>query len=194
LFAIEFARQGATTVGLEIRDTHLAKAEFARRALGLETCRFVQGDVRAIPADLGRFDIVLCAGILYHLDFPDNIRFLRAIAGRGDDLVIIDSHFAYEDISVSVLPISAMRPYKFEGRTYRGRAIVEHERHTSKEHKAKKSLWTSIDNETSVWLEERDVITIMEEAGFRLAFRDYPGPSYRDKVPDRPTLVFKRGK
>jgi len=193
LFAIEFAREGANTVGLEIRDIHIAKAEFARRMLGLENCRIVQGDVRAIPADLGRFDIVICAGILYHLDFPDCIRFLRAIAGRSDDLVIIDSHFAYDDINESVLPLTEMRQYKFEGRTYRGRAIVEHERHVTNEQKAKKHLWASIDNDISVWLDERDVVATMEKEGFHLAMREYPGPGYRANHPDRPTLVFKRG-
>src|SRR5208283_4911140 len=49
--------------------------EFARKVLGLSNCRLIKGDVRSISAELGSFDVILCAGILYHLDFPDCVRF-----------------------------------------------------------------------------------------------------------------------
>jgi ubiquinone/menaquinone biosynthesis C-methylase UbiE len=192
LFAIEFARAGAETVGLEIRDAHLAKAKFAKDAIGLEKCTFVQGDVRAIPSELGNFDVVICAGILYHLDFPDCVRFLRAIAERSTGLVIVDSHFAYDDIETSVLPLSEMRAYQFEGQIFHGREIVEHSEHVSSEEKAKAHLWASIDNNVSVWLDERDVVKIFDKQGFDLAFRDWAGPNHKEHAPDRPTLVFKR--
>src|ERR1044072_5381811 len=108
LFAIDFARMGAETVGLEIRDTHLRKAEFARATLALENCRFVQGDVRAIPADLGDFDVIICAGILYHLAFLDCVKFLRHMAKRSGPSILIASHFAYRNISSSPLPLGEM--------------------------------------------------------------------------------------
>jgi SAM-dependent methyltransferase len=192
LFAVEFARVGAQTVGLEIRETHLAKAEFARKVLGLDNCRFVQGDVRAIPAELGRFDVVLCVGILYHLNFPDCVLFLRDVAARSSDLVIVDSHFAYDNITESVLPLSEMRRYEFEGHIYRGREITEHAAHVTPAEKAKIHLWASIDNDVSVWLEERDVIRILDGAGFDLVLREFPNATYRSNNPDRPTLTFKR--
>jgi SAM-dependent methyltransferase len=192
LFTIEFARMGHETVGLEIREAHLAKAEFARRVLGLDHCRFVQGDVRAIPEELGRFDVILCAGILYHLDFPDCVWFLRVVADRATDLVVIDSHFAYDDIEKSVLPLSEIKHYALEGGAYRGREIVEHARHVTDEQKAKVHTWASIDNRRSVWLHETDVRRILEERGFALAARGFPSPSYQQQNPDRPTLVFRR--
>ncbi len=192
LFAIEFARKGHETVGLEIREAHLAKAEFSRRMLDLGNCRFVQGDVRAIPPDLGQFDIVLCAGILYHLDFPDCVRFLRDVARRATGLVIIDSHFAYEDIDRSVLPLSEMKQYELEGHTYRGREIVEHASNVTAEEKAKVHIWASIDNPRSLWLLEADVCRTMEECGFALAEKRFPSPSYQQQNPDRPTLTFRR--
>ncbi|MBO1905787.1 class I SAM-dependent methyltransferase [Microvirga sp. 3-52] len=71
MFAIEFARMGSPTTGLEIRDVHLAKAEFARKILNLSNCGLVQGEVQKIPASLGQFNVIICTGILYHLDFPD---------------------------------------------------------------------------------------------------------------------------
>jgi predicted nicotinamide N-methyase len=192
LFAIEFARAGAETVGLEIRDGHLAKANFARDAIGLKNCSFVQGDVRNIPSELGVFDVIICAGILYHLDFPDCVRFLRAIAERSTDLVIVDSHFAYDDIETSVLPLSEWRAYEFEGSMFHGRQIIEHAEHVSADEKAKVHVWASIDNDVSVWLDERDVVKIFDESGFDLKFRDWDGPEHKERAPDRPTLVFKR--
>jgi SAM-dependent methyltransferase len=192
LFAIEFARMGAQTTGLEIRDVHLAKAEFARKTLNLSNCRLVQGDVRKIPASLGQFNVIICAGILYHLDFPDCVTFIRDMARRSDDLVIIDSHFAYDDIEDSVLPLTEMRSYEFDGRIYRGRAIIEHAQHVTAEEKATQHVWASIDNEISVWLDERDVVGIMDEEGYSLAQKAYPNDEYSQNNPDRPTLVFKR--
>ena len=192
LFAIEFARQGMETVGLEIRDAHLAKAEFARATLGLANCHFVRGDVRQIPAQLGTFDVTLAAGILYHLDFPDCVHFLRSIGDRTRDLVIIDSHFAYEEIETSVLPLSSMRTYETLGKRFRGREIVEHALHVTDEEKAATHLWASIDNNKSVWLSERSVVDILDERGFALAQNLFPISSYQQNNPDRPTLVFKR--
>lgn len=192
LFAVEFARMGHETVGVEVRDAHLAKAEFARRVLGLNNCRFVQGDVRMIPPELHSFDVVLCAGILYHLDFPDCVRFLRDVARRATRLVIIDSHFAYEDIAESVLPLSEMKSYVLDGQPFRGREFIEHAPAVTPEEKSKVHVWASIDNPRSVWLTEEDVHRVMDESGFSLAEKRFPSPSYQQRNPDRPTLAFRR--
>lgn len=192
LFTIEFAKLGATTTGLEIRDVHLAKARFAQETLNLRKCRFVQGDVRKIPPELGKFDIIICAGILYHLDFPDCVTFLKDIAKRSTDIVILDSHLAYDNINDSVLPLTEMREYTFQDQTFRGRAIIEHAEHVTGEEKAKSHVWASIDNNISVWLAEEDVVHIMQEQGFRLILKEYPNDVYRENHADRPTLVFKR--
>lgn len=45
LFAIEYARQGAVSVGIEGREANIEKAMFARDVLGLTDCTFVQDDV-----------------------------------------------------------------------------------------------------------------------------------------------------
>jgi SAM-dependent methyltransferase len=193
LFAIEFARLGAETVGIEIRDTHLAKANFARDVIGLPNCRFVQGDVRKIPNELGKFNVVICAGILYHLDFPDCVVFLRDIARRSTDLVIIDSHFAYDHIDTSVFALSEMRSYQFDGHKFRGRNFREHAAQETAVEKAGRP-WASIDNDNAVWLDERDVVSIMRESGFILGTRRFPSEYYQQQNPDRPTLVFVRNR
>lgn len=194
LFAIEFARLGAETVGLEIRDVHVTKAKFARDVLKLDNCAIVRGDVRSIPHELGNFDVVLCAGVLHHLDFPDSIRFLRDIAKRARDLIVMDSHFASPHIETSVLPLSGMRPYQFGGRTFVGREWLEHEVGTTEAEKKNVPVWASIDNPKSVWLEERDVVAELYDAGFHPVARRFPSAEYERNNPDRPTLVFKRAR
>jgi 2-polyprenyl-3-methyl-5-hydroxy-6-metoxy-1,4-benzoquinol methylase len=191
LFAVEFARAGATTIGVEIREGHIEKARFAARALGLSNCAFVQADVRKMP-DLGRFDAVLCAGILYHLDFPDCVTFLEDIAKRSSDLIIIDSHIAYDHIAESVLPLAPMKEYLFRDRPYRGREIIEHAWHVDQQQKAQDHVWASIDNTRSVWLVEDDILAIMLNQGFSLVQRGFPSIQYATENPDRPTLVFKK--
>jgi len=194
LFKVEFARLGADAFGIEIRDVHVKKAKFARDVLGLENCVFVRGDVRSIDAALGNFDVILCAGIFYHLDFPDSIRFLRDIAKRARDLILIDSHFAYPQIETSVLPLSGMRSFQFGGRVFMGREWREHEVGTSEAEKQNVPVWASIDNPKSVWLEERDVVAELYDAGFHPVERRFPNAAYQRNNPDRPTLVFKRAR
>jgi 2-polyprenyl-3-methyl-5-hydroxy-6-metoxy-1,4-benzoquinol methylase len=191
LFTIEFARMGAETIGLEIRDANLAKARFAQSVIGLTNCRFVKGDVRKIPKEFGNFDTIICAGILYHLDFPDCVIFLRDIAERSTDLIIIDSHLAYDRINPPVYSLSKMQTYEFEGRKLRGRKYLEHAAQTAPEEKVR-NLWASIDNDYALWIDERDVISMMRDAGFVLSIKRFPNPEYEKNYPDRPTLVFKR--
>src|SRR4051812_24516142 len=77
LYAIEFARRGANAVGIEGREANVEKARFAKRAIGLENIDFFQDDVRNLRVEkYGEFDVVLCLGILYHLDVPDVFDFI----------------------------------------------------------------------------------------------------------------------
>jgi 2-polyprenyl-3-methyl-5-hydroxy-6-metoxy-1,4-benzoquinol methylase len=74
-YTIEFARRGATVVGVEARGAHVERSRFAAEVLRVPTASFVQDDVRNLSAErYGHFDVVLCFGILYHLDWPDPIR------------------------------------------------------------------------------------------------------------------------
>jgi hypothetical protein len=95
-------------------------------------------------------------------------------------------------INESVLPISDMKAYDFQDKTYHGREIIEHASHVSSDEKAKVHVWASIDNTRSVWLDEFDVISIMSDGGFKLAGKLFPSEAYKKNNRDRPTLVFKK--
>lgn len=79
-YGIEFALHGAKVVGIEGRDANLAKAQFAKDALSLSNLELVRDDVRNLSRErYGEFDVVLCLGILYHLDAPDAMELVKNV-------------------------------------------------------------------------------------------------------------------
>ena len=61
-------------VGVEIRDRFLEAAREEVRRLGYPGVEFVKADARKIDeAGLGRFDLCLCTGLLYHMQNPFNL-------------------------------------------------------------------------------------------------------------------------
>jgi hypothetical protein len=71
-FAMELAKLGCGEVlALDARPEHIADATLIRDALALPQVRTVQCDVHAAgAARFGRHDLVLCFGLIYHLENP----------------------------------------------------------------------------------------------------------------------------
>ncbi len=186
LYALEFAKRGATTLGIEGRESNIAKAIFSKNALGLEKASFVQDDVRNLsPEKHGRFDVVLCLGILYHLKFPDVLLFLQQMGKvtKEGGMIIIDSH-------ISRQPWQARQ---HEGKTYWGKSFLEHPPFKSLEARLKEP-WSSIDNTTSFWFTRASLINILLDNGFSSIFETY-APAEPTKPPNRTTMVgFKKPK
>ncbi|MDC0834411.1 class I SAM-dependent methyltransferase [Geitlerinema sp. CS-897] len=146
LYGLELAMQGANVVGIEGRESNLAKARFVRETLGLENIKFHCDDVRNLSREkYGSFDIVLCIGIFYHLDAPDVFRFAENIAEVCSRLAIFDTHVSQ----------TADRTYEYQGRTYQGRSYTED--HTA---------WGSIGNEESTWLTRPSLYGLLNDVGF----------------------------
>ena len=84
-FAAHLAQGGFGRVtGIDARAEHVADATLARDALGLEQLEFRQSDVHALDtAALGEHDLVLCFGLIYHLENPVGaLRVARALTRR----------------------------------------------------------------------------------------------------------------
>lgn len=180
LFAIEYARQGALTVGIEGRAANVEKALFARDVLGLSSCTILQDDVRNLEArGLGNFDVVLCAGILYHLNAADAIEFIRQIARCTNKLAIFDTHIAPDDLVVNPFSLSApMSDVAVRNEGYRGRFFQEHPPGSSSEAKASR-LWASLDNDLSFWFSKASLHDALKNNGFAAvydALRDIKRP------------------
>ena len=114
-FSLALAREGVREVlGIEGREENLRRGREDAKREGLDHVSLVQGDVRDLRREVhGEFDVVLCLGILYHLDVPDAFHFLANVAS-------VCRSFAVIETQVSLAPKTKVT---FEGREYWGRSF-----------------------------------------------------------------------
>ncbi len=182
LYGIECARHGAEVVFLDAREVNLEKVEFINQLLGLEKVTYVKDDVRAINSSkYGKFDVVLCLGIFYHLDYPDLKPFIQRMAECSKGLVIFDTHIS----------MTAGDKFEFEGVEYYGKRYMEH-RSDAGEDEKERDLWKSIDNQFSYYLTKNSLLRMLTNSGFTSVAEAYI-PHEPEKSYNRITLVAKKG-
>lgn len=183
LYGIEFAQHGSEVIGIEGREANIEKARFAKEVLSLSNITFVQDDVRNLSIEkYGRFDVVLCLGILYHLDAPEIFHFVESMSEVCQRVAIIDTHIG----------ISANKTHVYEGQEYHGWTYNEHSSETTKE-KRLKSLWASLDNERSFWFTRPSLFNLLSRTGFTSVYT-CQNPAVPGQWTDRDTLVAVKGK
>src|SRR3954447_21635298 len=93
-FSIQAAKQGAKEViGIDGRDSNLDDAREALARENLPQVTFRVGDVRELSPDSdGVFDVVLCLGLLYHLENPAD--FLNRLAQVCSGYALIETNVA----------------------------------------------------------------------------------------------------
>lgn len=182
-YAVELARRGAEVVAIEAREANFEKARFTKEALGLARLDLVRDDVRNLSeARYGGFDVVLCLGILYHLDAQNVFPFVHRIAEVCRRLALFDTYVG----------LSRIQRFEHEGRAYWGRVIREHtERSTQEERLA--SGWASLDNPTSLWITRSSLYNLLNDAGFSSAYECHL-PTELAKPADRLTVVAVKGR
>jgi SAM-dependent methyltransferase len=85
-FSTELARRGCESVlAIDAREEHVADAALISRALNLPQVRAIRRDVHEVAgAGLGAHDLVLCFGLIYHLEDPVGaLRAARALCKPG---------------------------------------------------------------------------------------------------------------
>ena len=95
-FAQQLPAMGIRDVlGVDAREQHVDDARLIAEACGHETLRFRQADVHSLdPARDGRFDLVLCLGLIYHLENPVGaLRTARALTADGG-LCLVETQVA----------------------------------------------------------------------------------------------------
>ena len=178
MYGIEFARHGAEVVAIDVREEHLAKTRFAAEVLQLARLTAIQDDVRNLSVEkYGRFDVVLCLGIFYHLDAPDLFRFAEAIRAVCSRVAIFDTH-------VAVWPRTTFRDGDAR---YHGKHVFEHFPWSSPEARRGK-LWASIDNPRSVWLTRPSLFNLLTNAGFTSVYSCHV-PAFPGRARDRDTFA-----
>jgi 2-polyprenyl-3-methyl-5-hydroxy-6-metoxy-1,4-benzoquinol methylase len=90
-FSTYAAKAGAEYVlGVDIEPHYLKQANFIRDTLGLQNLEFQQLNLEDLdPAKHGMFDLVLCFGILYHLESP--VLSLKRISAVTSKVLVVDT-------------------------------------------------------------------------------------------------------
>lgn len=84
-FAVHAAQRGfGSVLGVDARSEHIADASLIRDLLDLRQLTFQRDDVMTLDTDaLGKHDLVLCLGLIYHLENPVGaLRVARALCKR----------------------------------------------------------------------------------------------------------------
>ena len=163
--SFELAREGWDVTGIEGRESNYEKADLIRRYFGLDNLRFEMRDVKTLnAASDGRFDAVVCCGLLYHLDEPFAfLRTLREITSE-DGLLFVDTHVAPPDLSGERLyagQLGDLVTVMDEGRDYDGRWFSEPSGGSVLDQQ-----WSAVSNTRSFWPSRRSLIRGVHHAGF----------------------------
>lgn len=101
-FAHRLLDWGAHEVlGVDVREQSVRRAELVRDYLGIDArrLRFQAADVLELTAaELGEFDVVLCLGLIYHVEHPMGVLRLAREITRG--LCVIESQTARAETPV----------------------------------------------------------------------------------------------
>jgi len=90
-YSVALAREGVKSVlGVDVRETNLARARFVGQALGLANVEWRQGNCEDLRVeDTGEFELCLFLGLLYHLENP--MRCLRNISRVTREVCVIET-------------------------------------------------------------------------------------------------------
>lgn len=179
VFAVEFALHGAEVLAFEGRAGNVEKIEFARDALALERLEVVQQDVRELSRDQhGEFDVVLCLGVLYHLEAASAVALAHQMAEVCRRVAVVDTHIAFKPTFSTTE----------RGNMYSGRIVREFDPGSTDEDRLSR---VSIGNPESIWFTRPTLYNLLEDASFTSVLEVHI-PRYA-KHADRVTLVALKG-
>lgn len=164
--SFEMAREGWEATGVEGREANFRKAQLIASYYALPNLRFVLRDVKELtPERDGTYDVILCCGLLYHLDAP--VAHLRQLASllKEEGLLFLDTHVAPDEHAARYgtheRSLSAPVTFADGGHEYDGRWWSE-----PPEGDLKERMWSAVSNERSMWLSRRSLIRALYHSGF----------------------------
>ncbi len=186
--SVQFADKGAEVIGVEGRSLYMERARFAAEAMGQSNIKFIQGDVRKLDPQLGKFDIVVFSGILHHLGIEDFDGMITELARLTEDMLLIYTHVSSD---------LAIKNHRLQGpqRTNAGREgylFREHQDDATAKQR-EQQVRASLDNTFSFWAKEEVLINALKSAGFPLILKVMlPHPFGWENASYRPILVAKK--
>ena len=90
-YSFAMAKKGiARVIGVDVRESNLRRARFVAEHTGFPQVTFRQGNLERLRADeLGRFELVLFLGLLYHLENP--VLCLRNLSALTKEVCIVET-------------------------------------------------------------------------------------------------------
>jgi ubiquinone/menaquinone biosynthesis C-methylase UbiE len=188
-----FAQAGARHVlGVDGRRLAIERGRFAASVLEVSNIEFRQDDVRKLHAlEDASFDIVLCSGILHHIEPQEWFPFLKRVARMTADTAIFYTHVADEQLRTEhkltpaqltspAIPSSSTRGLarflinavlsRRSGKLIGGYLYREHRDDASAEERSSK-MRASLDNTHSFWPTEETLVAALRKCGFDLVFK-----------------------
>lgn len=185
LSTIEIARQGVREViGIEARPYEIARAQFMQEAMDLRNMTFYQDDVRAMSKEkYGTFDVVVCLGILYHLEPPALFSFMEHLCAMTTEFAVIDTHFMFRP----------KQTIEYKGKKYSGDYSPEHHPGRTPEERVLVGFERALDKEQSFWLTKSSLCNLLMHAGFTSVYQCLvPRGGGRQEYDDRMLLVAQK--
>ena len=169
-FALALAQQGARVLAVDAREANLDKVRLLIEHFGLANLEVACADVKEFTRERhGEFDVVLCLGLLYHLDRP--VAWLRQVAAMTRAVLIVDTHMAPEEDAIEELDPALGRLGPLEdrddgGAQTRGRWFPEGALGANRS----RERWTAFSNAASFWLDKASLVAAFRHAGFESIF------------------------
>lgn len=164
--SFEMAREGWEATGVEGREDNFRKASLIAEYYALPNLRFLHRDVKSLaPEKDGTFDVILCCGLLYHLDEPiAHLRQLESLL-EPNGLLFLDTHVAPDAFAAKhgthEASLSETVTFRESGHEYEGRWWTEPAAGDLRER-----MWSAVSNARSMWLGRRSLIRALVHSGF----------------------------
>jgi len=164
-YSVEFARMGFDVVGIEIRDNNFAACNFVKSKTKLPNLKFEQNDAWNLPS-YGKFDVVFCAGLLYHMDTPK--QFLEMISSVTSRMIILQTHFATTDDKINKFDLSPLCEHEgLRGRWYT--EFADDAVFNARE----EARWASWDNRRSFWIQREFLLQAIRNVDFDVVLEQF---------------------
>ncbi len=146
VLSVQLAAICKKVVALEVRPRNITCALIRAYLHGVRNCEFHIADVRDLDQNIGKFDILFHAGVLYHLANPlEHLFRIRTVA----DTMLLDTHYGQRsDMEATSID--------FQGKNYDAYVYNEHGWSDS---------FSGVEDH-SLWLSRESLLSALTEFGF----------------------------
>ena len=163
--AIKFGAKEA--VGIDAREINIQRCNLVKKLLKLNNLVFYKSKCQDIKTlNLGVFDVIICSGLLYHLDNP--YIFLQEMYEilNSNGLMMIDTHVALENEYGHKYESNIVEEV-FDSKHYHGRWNSEYSRNATPD-EIESFLWASYGNTKSFWPLKNSLKRMLNDVGFKI--------------------------